>query len=104
MLNYRQTVLTALGDVENALVSYRTDQQREAGLDKTISALQNAFSLASDSYRQGLASFIDVLDAQRQLAQASQQREQARVQSSLDRGALQSVRRRLGTLPKCATP
>ncbi|MGG7445191.1 efflux transporter outer membrane subunit [Kosakonia oryzendophytica] len=88
VLNYRQTVLTALGDVENALVSYRTDQQREAGLDKTISALQNAFSLASDSYRQGLASFIDVLDAQRQLAQASQQREQARVQSSLDLVAL----------------
>ncbi|AMO48672.1 Efflux transporter, outer membrane factor lipoprotein, NodT family [Enterobacter sp. FY-07] len=88
VLNYRQTVLTALGDVENALVSYRTDQQREAGLDKTISALQNAFSLASDSYRQGLASFIDVLDAQRQLAQASQQREQARVQNSLDLVAL----------------
>lgn len=34
VLDYRQTVLTALGDVENALVSYRTDQQREAGLAK----------------------------------------------------------------------
>lgn len=88
VLNYRQTVLSALGDVENALVSYRSDQQREVGLDKTISALQNAFDLASDSYRQGIASFIDVLDAQRQLAQASQQREQARVQSSLDLVAL----------------
>ncbi|MGY5957738.1 Efflux transporter outer membrane subunit [Kosakonia sp. BK9b] len=88
VLNYRQTVLTALGDVENALVSYRTDQRREAGLEKTVTALQNAFSLASDSYRKGIASFIDVLDAQRQLAQASQQREQARVQSSLDLVAL----------------
>ncbi|WP_039055103.1 efflux transporter outer membrane subunit [Enterobacter sp. Bisph1] len=88
VLNYRQTILSALGDVENALVSYRADQQREAGLDKTLSALQNAFSLANNSYRQGIASFIDVLDAQRQLAQASQQREQARVQSSLDLVAL----------------
>ncbi|WP_318357909.1 efflux transporter outer membrane subunit [Enterobacter sp.] len=88
VLNYRQTVLTALGDVENALVSYRTDQQREAGLSKTIEALQNAFDLASDSYRQGIATFIDVLDAQRQLAQAEQQRAQARVQSSLDLVAL----------------
>ncbi|MGK9172423.1 efflux transporter outer membrane subunit [Yokenella regensburgei] len=88
VLNYRQTVLEALGDVENALVSYRSDQQREAGLDKTIEALQNAFSLASDSYRQGIATFIDVLDAQRQLAQAEQQRAQARVQSSLDLVAL----------------
>lgn len=88
VLNYRQTVLTALGDVENALVSYRTDQQREAGLSKTITALQNAFDLASDSYRQGIATFIDVLDAQRQLAQAEQQRAQARVQTSLDLVAL----------------
>ena len=88
VLDYRQTVLTALGDVENALVSYRTDQQREAGLAKTIDALQNAFDLASDSYRQGIASFIDVLDAQRQLAQAQQQRAQAQVQSALDLVAL----------------
>ncbi|WP_044178192.1 efflux transporter outer membrane subunit [Phytobacter massiliensis] len=88
VLNYRQTVLEALGDVENALVSYRTDQQREAGLNKTIEASQNAFDLASDSYRQGIATFIDVLDAQRQLAQAEQQRAQARVQSSLDLVAL----------------
>ena len=88
VLNYRQTVLEALGDVENALVSYRADQQREAGLDKTLDALHNAFTLASDSYRQGIASFIDVLDAQRQLAQAEQQRAQARVQSSLDLVAL----------------
>lgn len=88
VLDYRQTVLTALGDVENALVSYRTDQQREAGIAKTIDALQNAFDLASDSYRQGIASFIDVLDAQRQLAQAEQQRAQAQVQSALDLVAL----------------
>lgn len=88
VLNYRQTVLSALNDVENALVSYRTDQQREAGLSKTIDALQSAFDLASDSYRQGMATFIDVLDAQRQLAQAEQQRAQARVQTSLDLVAL----------------
>ncbi|MBV8875039.1 MAG: TolC family protein, partial [Metakosakonia sp.] len=56
--------------------------------DKTLDALHNAFTLASDSYRQGIASFIDVLDAQRQLAQAEQQRAQARVQSSLDLVAL----------------
>ncbi|MFS2223394.1 efflux transporter outer membrane subunit [Pantoea sp. B65] len=87
-LSYRQTVLNALQDVENALVSYRTDQQQSARLDETVQALQNAFNLASDSYRQGLSSFIDVLDTQRQLAQARQQAAQARVQTSLDLVAL----------------
>jgi outer membrane protein TolC len=87
-LGYRQTVLTALQDVENALVSYRTDQQQVEGLDQTVEAMQNAFDLASDSYKQGLSTFIDALDAQRQLAQAKQQAAQARVQSSLDLVAL----------------
>ncbi|WP_338562458.1 efflux transporter outer membrane subunit [Erwinia sp. E_sp_B01_3] len=87
-LGYRQTVLTALQDVENALVSYRTDQQQVEGLDQTVEALQNTFDLANDSYGKGLSSFIDALDAQRQLAQAKQQAAQARVQSSLDLVAL----------------
>lgn len=87
-LDYRQTVLTALQDVENALVSYRADQQRVTQLDETTGALQHAFDLASDSYRQGLSTFIEVLDAQRQLAQAQQQSTQARMQSTLDLVAL----------------
>ncbi|HAH14313.1 MAG TPA: RND transporter, partial [Pantoea agglomerans] len=41
-LDYRQTVLTALQDVENALVSYRADQQRVTALDETTGALQRA--------------------------------------------------------------
>ncbi|MBU9831221.1 efflux transporter outer membrane subunit [Rahnella sp. FC061912-K] len=83
-LNYRQTVLTALQDVDNALVNYRTDQDQVSGLDQTTEALQTAFDLASDSYRQGLSTFINVLDAQRQLAQAHQQSAEARVKTSTD--------------------
>lgn len=87
-LDYRQTVLTALQDVENALVSYRADQQRVTALDETTGALQRSFDLASDSYRQGLSTFLEVLDAQRQLAQAQEQATQARMQSALDLVAL----------------
>ncbi|WP_395858568.1 efflux transporter outer membrane subunit [Affinibrenneria salicis] len=87
-LGYRQAVLTALQDVENALVSYRTDQQQVEELDRSVDALQNTFELAGDGYRNGLSSFIDALDAQRQLAQAKQQAIQARIQCSLDLVAL----------------
>ena len=106
-LDYRQTVLTALQDVENALVSYRADQARVTALDETTGSLQRAFDLASDSYRQGISTFIDVLDAQRQLAQAQEQATQARMQSALDLVALYKA---LGggwetyqkfTLPQC---
>lgn len=87
-LGYRQTVLTALQDVENALVSYRSDQQQVEELDRTVEAQQNAFELASDGYSKGLTSFIEALDAQRQLAQAKQQAIMARVQTNLDLVAL----------------
>ncbi|MFT4271063.1 MAG: efflux transporter outer membrane subunit [Pantoea sp.] len=87
-LEYRQTVLTALQDVENALVSYRADQQQVTALDETTGALQRAFDLATDSYRQGISTFLDVLDAQRQLAQAQAQSTQARMQTALDLVAL----------------
>lgn len=84
VLSYRQTVLTALQDVDNALVSYRTDQDRVNGLEDSANALQTSFELASDGYRKGLTSFITVLDTQRQLAQARQQSAEARVQTSTD--------------------
>ncbi len=77
-LAYRQTVLTALQYMENALMSYRSDQQRVEGLQQTTVSLQNAFNLASENYLQDLSTFINVLDAQRQLALGSQQTEAAR--------------------------
>ncbi|MFP3613862.1 efflux transporter outer membrane subunit [Paraburkholderia sp. SIMBA_050] len=87
-LDYRKTVLTALRDVDNALVVYRTDQARRDSLADSVAANQTAFELARDSYRKGLTSFINVLDAERQLAQARQQYAQGTMQVSTDLVAL----------------
>ncbi|MGF6542364.1 multidrug efflux system outer membrane protein [Paraburkholderia youngii] len=87
-LNYRKTVLTALRDVDNALVVYRTDQARRDALADSVSAQQASFDLSRDSYRKGLTSFINVLDAQRQLAQAREQYAQGTTQVSTDLVAL----------------
>ncbi|WP_133645726.1 efflux transporter outer membrane subunit [Paraburkholderia flava] len=87
-LDYRKTVLTALRDVDNALVVYRTDQTRRASLDDSVAAQQAAFELARDSYRKGIVTFINVLDAERQLAQARQQAAQGTVQVTTDLVAL----------------
>ncbi len=87
-LQYRKTVLTALRDVDNALVVYRTDQARRLELGNTVAAQQTSFDLSSDSYRKGLVSFITVLDAERQLAQARQQYVQGTTQVTTDLVAL----------------
>ncbi|WP_144109439.1 efflux transporter outer membrane subunit [Paraburkholderia sp. BCC1886] len=83
-LDYRKTVLMALRDVDNALVVYRTDQARRDSLGDSVSAQQASFDLARDSYRKGITSFINVLDAERQLAQAREQYAQGTVQVSTD--------------------
>lgn len=63
-LTYQKTVLQALNDVDNALISYHTEQQRLAELAKTVEAGRRALDLARQRYVQGVATFLDVLTAQ----------------------------------------
>jgi len=83
-LQYRSTVLKALQDVDNALVSYRTDQDRREALTRTVEANRISLQLATDSYRKGLVSFITVLDAERQLAGTREQLAQSTVSVTTD--------------------
>ncbi len=62
---YAQTVLTALNQVEDALAAYGADQARRASLATAVKASHNARLLARQRYESGVASFIDVLDAER---------------------------------------
>jgi outer membrane protein, multidrug efflux system len=62
---YAQTVLTALNQVEDALAAYGSDQARRASLETAVTASRNARLLARERYQSGVASFIDVLDAER---------------------------------------
>jgi multidrug efflux system outer membrane protein len=76
-LKYRGTVLNALGEVENALVAYRTDRAARDRLAATIRSGEDALYLARDSYKNGLSNFLQVLDAERTLVQSRQQLIQA---------------------------
>nr|WP_241240997.1 efflux transporter outer membrane subunit [Burkholderia cenocepacia] len=87
-LAYRQAVLVALRDVDNALAVYRTDQARAAALDDAVKAEQGALDLARDRYRKGLSPFLDVLDAERQWSEGRQQAEQGALQKTTDLVAL----------------
>ncbi len=78
-LQYRQTVLGALQDVDNALVSYRTEQDRREALVRTVEANRVSLQLAMESYRKGITPFVNVLDAERQLAQTREQLAQSTV-------------------------
>ena len=62
---YEKSVLTALSDVEGALVNYGKEQTRYRSLLAAVAANRRAAEMANDLYVQGLVPFLDVLDAQR---------------------------------------
>jgi NodT family efflux transporter outer membrane factor (OMF) lipoprotein len=70
LLNYRQTVLHAAEDVENALASLAETQAYVAELQAEVQALTKARDLSQDAYRAGSITLTDVLDADRQLLAA----------------------------------
>jgi len=82
--NYRGTLLTALKDVEDALVSWRNSQQRIDDLQRAASAADNAALLANNRYASGLVDFQTVLQTQRTLLSAQDSLASARADQSAD--------------------
>ncbi|MEN3952587.1 efflux transporter outer membrane subunit [Iodidimonas sp. SYSU 1G8] len=67
LLVYRQTLLLALRDAETALVAIRSARLSQKDYREAARASDTAFQQANALYKEGLASFIDILDAQRTL-------------------------------------
>lgn len=84
---YQATILTALQDVEDALVAYANEQTRRRALADAAEAARNAFVLARDKYTSGLIDFSTLQTAQQSLltAQDSQAAGEADVTSDLIR-------------------
>jgi len=72
-LTYQQTVLQAWHDVDNALTAYATEQRRHDALAAAVDQNRVALDLSRQRYTQGLADFLNVLDAQRALLSAQLQ-------------------------------
>ncbi|OLP57357.1 nodulation protein NodT [Rhizobium rhizosphaerae] len=69
-LTWKQTVLKAVEDVENALISLKNNYETVAALRKVVASSEQALGLARESYRGGATSLLDVLDAERTLSQS----------------------------------
>lgn len=67
---YKQSLLTAVEDVENGLVAVQTSDRRQADLEDALDAAQNQAILARSEYRAGLTDFRQLLEAERSLISA----------------------------------
>jgi outer membrane protein, multidrug efflux system len=71
--DYEKAVLTALEEVENALLAYSREGARRDALRDAVTAEHRALDLATERYTGGLENFLSVLDAQRTLFAAEDQ-------------------------------
>jgi len=78
LASYRGTVLTALEDVENALVSIDRTKARESELVTAEAAARESVSLAEAQYQSGLIDFQALLSTQQSLLSAQDSRTTAR--------------------------
>lgn len=69
-LSFRSAVLTALEDVENAVVSLSEERKKNERLTLAANAYRDAASLSRDLYDTGNTSFLEVLTAERSLYSA----------------------------------
>jgi multidrug efflux system outer membrane protein len=67
---YERTVLTAFEEVENGLVSYANEQERQRSLEEAVASSRKSLDLANRLYTSGLTDFLRVLDAERSLYDA----------------------------------
>lgn len=67
---YKQTILVAFKEVEDALVGVSTAREQAAAQERQVTALKAALHLANLRYKGGLANYLDVLIAQRNLFEA----------------------------------
>jgi multidrug efflux system outer membrane protein len=66
-LQYEQAVLGALREVSDSLTALGKLSDAETGQTTAVKGLEDAVLHANDRYRQGLASYYEVLEAQQQL-------------------------------------
>ena len=88
LLAWRGSILTALEDVENALVALSQERIKAGRLSDATTNYRKAATLSHALYQSGSASFLDVLDAERSLYSAEDSLIQSRVAITIDHIAL----------------
>ena len=70
---YEQSIRQAMRDVEDALVAYRKAVELVESSGRRVTAQRSVLSLSESRYRGGVSTYLEVLDAQRELLDAELQ-------------------------------
>jgi multidrug efflux system outer membrane protein len=81
---YASVVLSALRDVQNALVELGNERVRHDSLDASLEASARALKISNELYTQGLTTFLNVIEAQRAFFSAQSQLASSDQQGAID--------------------
>jgi len=70
LLNYQKTIYTAIGEVANGILNIEKQKEVVAEDKNLVAAAQTTFDLSNQLFNAGYASYLDVIDAQRNLYDA----------------------------------
>jgi multidrug efflux system outer membrane protein len=74
--NYRQRILVAFGEVESSLAGIRHLSDQADAQDRAVTSARRAADLATERYRAGIVSYLEVVDANREALHAERGRAQ----------------------------
>jgi NodT family efflux transporter outer membrane factor (OMF) lipoprotein len=66
LVAYKQSILMAVQQVDDANSFYRAQMERIKSLDRALAAARQATKIATERYDRGLTDFLNVLDAERE--------------------------------------
>lgn len=67
VVNYQQSIYSALREVSDALAGYRKTTEQRGQQERLVGALRDATRLSTQRYQGGLDSYLQVLDSERNL-------------------------------------
>lgn len=67
LITYEKTVLTALREVEDALIALAKEEEHREATKEAVAANRKAVKLATQLYTEGQTDFLNVLQSQRSL-------------------------------------
>ena len=88
-IQYRQTVLDAVEDVQSANSAWQRDREKVDRLNRAVNSYTRALDLSQQTYQVGVMTLLDLLDTDRSLASARLQYAAALRDLSVDWATLQ---------------
>ncbi len=82
LAKYQKAIISALSDIERSFTAYTEQDNYTRSLEKATAADLHVYDIALERYKEGLTSFLDVLDAQRRLYASQNQLTLAKAQTS----------------------